>query len=430
MDVKIEKLVYGGEGLGHHEGHTVFVPFVLPDEVVTVQPVERKKKFVRGRVSHVLTPSPQRATPPCPHFAVCGGCHYQHIPYEAQLPYKTEILRETFRRLGRVEWGGPIQTHASPPFGYRNRAQWKIRPAGAAAKNAIGYFQAGSSTLCAVDECPVLSPRLAETLAGLRDLLAESRLPAKLREVEAFTDDADRKVLLNASVETFDGPPESLASLLLTALPGVETILLQEISRDRYELFGPGFIHYHAAGNRCRVGHLSFFQVNRFLIEELVHTVLAEERGKLALDLFAGVGLFTLPLAKRFERVVGVESDLAAARDLQANIEESKGNAQQVNAAVESLLTEWQERPDYVVLDPPRAGVSDGALRQLLRLGPPRLAYLSCDPATLARDLRVLTGGLDPAAGPGAYQIAEVHLFDLFPQTYHIESLVRLKRRE
>lgn len=118
MDVKIEKLVYGGEGLGHHEGHTVFVPFVLPDEVVTVHPVGRNKKFVRGRVERMLSPSPERAAAPCPHFAICGGCHYQHIPYEAQLHYKTGILRETLGRIGRVKWDGPIATRASPPFGY------------------------------------------------------------------------------------------------------------------------------------------------------------------------------------------------------------------------------------------------------------------------------------------------------------------------
>ncbi len=430
MEIKIEKLVYGGEGLGHHEGHTVFVPFVLPDEVVAVEAVERKKKFVRGRATQVLTPSPQRVAPPCPHFALCGGCHYQHIPYHAQLGFKADILRETLKHLGGIEWGGPIETHASPPFGYRNRAQWKIRLAGAVAKNAIGYFQAGSSTLCPVEECPVLSPRLAETLAALREQLAERQLPAKLREVEAFADAADTKVLINASLESFDGPPEDVASLFLTALPGVETILLQDINRDRYELFGPGFIHYGIAGSHYRVGHLSFFQVNRFLVEELVRTVLAEERGKLALDLFAGVGLFTLPLARRFERVVGVESDLAASRDLQANIEENKVQAQHVNATVESLLAEWRETPDLVVLDPPRAGIQETALAHLVRLAPPRIAYLSCDPATLARDLRTLAGGRNQPAGSGAYQITEVHLFDLFPQTYHIETLVRLSHRE
>ncbi len=426
MNIKIEKLVYGGEGLGYHEGHTVFVPFVLPEEVVAVRPVERRKKFVRGRVEQVVTPSPQRIAAPCPHFGVCGGCHYQHIPYEAQLNYKTEILRETLRRIGRIEWSGQIPAHASPPFGYRNRAQWKVRAGGHAAQAGIGYFQAGSTSLCAVEECPILSPRLAQTLEALGRLLGQGTLPATLREVEAFADSTDTKVLLNASLESFDTPPEALADTLRSELAGVETILLHESRRDRFELFGPGFLHYQACGTPYRVGHLSFFQVNRFQVEELIRAVLAEEQGRLALDLFAGVGLFTVPLAGRFERVVGVESNLAAARDLEANIQES-GTAEHVNGEAEEFLARWRDTPDLVVLDPPRAGVSPRALARLKEIAPARITYLSCDPSTLARDLGALTGA---AGAAQAYEIREIHLFDVFPQTYHIESLVRLSRRE
>lgn len=426
MNIKIEKLVYGGEGLGHHEGHAVFVPFVLPEEVVTVLPVERRKKFVRGRVQQVLTPSPQRTPPRCPHFGVCGGCHYQHIPYEAQLEYKAGILRETLRRLGRIEWNGPIQTHPSPPFGYRNRAQWTVRPAAEGVPAALGYHQVGSSALCAVEECPILSPHLAETLARLKDLLAQGAAPAGLFEVEAFVDSADARVLLNASLEKFEAPPAALAETLRNALPGVETLLLHERSRDRFELFGPGFIHYEVAETRYRVGHLSFFQVNRFLVEELVRAVLAQAEGGLALDLYAGVGLFTLPMARQFERVVSVEANPAAARDLQANIDESGVRAEAVNAEAEGFLAGCKETPDLVVLDPPRAGTTPRALARLIEIAPARIAYLSCDPSTLARDLSLLTGG---ASGPGPYEICEVHLFDVFPQTYHIESLAMLRHR-
>ena len=425
MNVKIEKLVYGGEGLGHNEGRTVFVPFVLPDEVVAVRPVATRKKFVRGRVQEVLTASPERTAPPCPHFAVCGGCHYQHIPYEAQLKYKVEILRETLRRIGRVNWEGPISAQGSPPFGYRNRAHWEVRPAGEDSGAAIGYHQAGSSALCPVEECPILSPRLAETLAALRELFSAGKAPATLREVEAFADSADAKILLNVSLEKFDVPPTTLAGNLRNALPGIESILLHDAARDHFELLGPGFLHYDAGGSRYRVGHLSFFQVNRFLVDELVRGVVEEERGALALDLFAGVGLFTIPLSRRFKRVLGVESNLAAARDLQVNIEQNGARAQQVNLQAESLLAEWKETPDLVVLDPPRAGVPAAALARLVQLGPPRVTYLSCDPSTLARDLAALTGGPEKT---GRYEISEVRLFDVFPQTYHIESLVRLKR--
>lgn len=423
MNVKIEKLVYGGDGLGHHEGHTVFVPFVLPDEVVTVRPIETRKKFVRGRVQQALTLSPERIGPTCPHFTVCGGCHYQHIPYEAQLKYKAEILRESLRHIGRVNWEGPIPLHSSPPFGYRNRAQWKTSPAVGGSSAAIGYHQAGSSALCPIEQCPILSPRLAETLAILRDLLVRGKAASTVREVEAFADSRDERILLNLALEGFDAPPAAIADSLKSAIPAAESILLHDASRDHFELSGPGFIHYDAGGSRYRVGHLSFFQVNRFLVEELIRAVTDEEPGALALDLFAGVGLFTIPLGRRFERVLGVESNLAAARDLEANIEQNGARAQHVTLQVEALLADWKETPDLVVLDPPRAGVPAAALARLARLATPRITYLSCDPATLARDLAILTSG----AGP--YEIAEVHLFDVFPQTYHIESLVRLRRR-
>src|ERR1700723_1936846 len=138
MEIKIEKLIYGGDGLAHHDGSTIFVPFVLPEERVAVSPVEQKKKFVRARVDKILAPSPDRAVPRCPHFGVCGGCNYQHIPYEAQLKYKTEILRETLRRIGRIEWPQEITVHPSPPWGYRNRAQWKVRPVKGAADARAG----------------------------------------------------------------------------------------------------------------------------------------------------------------------------------------------------------------------------------------------------------------------------------------------------
>lgn len=423
MNVKIEKLVFGGEGLGHSEGSTVFVPFVLPGELVRVRAVERKKKFVRGQPLEILEPAAGRVVPACPHFSTCGGCHYQHMPYEDQLRAKTDILRETLRRLGRIEWSGDIHAHASPPFGYRNRAQWKVRPLPAPegpARPAIGYFRASSNALCAVTECPVLSPKLAEVLRGLQQLAADGQLPATLREVEAFADASDAAVMWSASLVTCDASPAQFAERLRATIPGVESILLHESSRDRYELFGVGHIAYAAAGTSYRVGHMSFFQVNRFLVEEMVRAVTVGEEGRSALDLYAGVGLFAVPLAKQFKRVTAVESNPAAARDLTENLKSHEPVAQAATAPVEEYLRAVNETPDFVVLDPPRAGVEATVLDRLLALAPPRITYVSCDPSTLARDLNRLTGG--------GYQIAELHLFDVFPQTYHIESLVKLDR--
>src|SRR6202043_3529128 len=222
MEVRIEKLVYGGDGLAHHEGQTVFVPLVLPGEVVSVASAARKKKFVRGRLERVIEPSPERVAAPCPHFGRCGGCQYQHIPHEAQLRYKTEILRETLGRIGRIQWDGPIATHASPPFGYRNRTQWKIATVQENGQDisGIGYFEAGTTRLCAVDECTILSPRLAETFAKLRMLVATGKALSAIDEIEAFVDGADEKILLNLSSELLNDSPESIASALRGALPG------------------------------------------------------------------------------------------------------------------------------------------------------------------------------------------------------------------
>jgi 23S rRNA (uracil1939-C5)-methyltransferase len=160
FDVHIEKLVYGGDGLAHHEGRTVFVPCVMPGELARVVAVSAKKKLVRARVEEILKPSPQRVHPECLLFTKCGGCHYQQIPYEEQLTFKAEILRETLTRIGKIEWPGKIESHGSPPFGYRNRAQWAVRHAEDNKHSSIGYFQAMSSVLVPADKCPILAPKL------------------------------------------------------------------------------------------------------------------------------------------------------------------------------------------------------------------------------------------------------------------------------
>src|SRR5271156_5736504 len=267
MDITIEKLIYGGDGLAHHEGSTVFVPFVLPAERVSAETVEQKKKFIRARVERFLERSPERATPRCPHFGVCGGCHYQHIPYEAQLKYKAEILRETLRRIGRIEWPGEIVAHASPPWGYRNRAQWKVRPLGedGAGGMGIGYFRANSTALCAVEDCAILSPLLLKSLLALRAAAAGGMLPRELREIEAFAGANDSKLLVTATFAGFPAGAQTFADKLRATLPETESLLFHDPTRERMQLDGPGFVETEAAGLTYRVGHFSFFQVNRFL---------------------------------------------------------------------------------------------------------------------------------------------------------------------
>jgi 23S rRNA (uracil1939-C5)-methyltransferase len=407
----------------------VFVPYVMPGEKVRAAVKRKRNKLIWAQLLEVVSPAPQRQKALCPHFQTCGGCHYQHIPAAEQLRLKQEILRETLSRLGRITWDGPIIEHAAQPYGYRNRAQWALRDS---KPLALGYFLPESSVIVPIDGCPVLSPTLEKTFEQLQNMTRLGHLPEKVLEIEAFVDSTDEKIALNVAFERFPKPAAELAAALRRALPKIESLLLLDQSKDRFELTGPGYLFHEAGGFRFRVSHLSFFQVNRFLVEDLLRTMTAGARGDVALDLYSGVGFFTLPLAKTFNKVICVDANLAATRDLYANAEAAGVTVTSHNEHAEEFLRKTQEKPDFVSLDPPRAGLGTGAATALASLGAPEIAYLSCDPSTLARDLAVLTGSAKKKDGDVApavrYEISEMHLFDLFPQTFHIETLVRLRR--
>ena len=427
--LSIEKLVYGGNGMAHADGNTVFVPYVLPGEEVRAATKSKKNKLVWAELLEVTSAAQERGKAKCAHFQKCGGCHYQHIPAAKQVRLKKEILRETLSRLGGITWNGDIIAHTGEPYGYRNRAQWAVR---SGMPRALGYHLPESSVIVPIDECPVLSPRLTRTFSQLQDSTRSGALPAGIQELEAFADSADEKITLNVAFEKFPKPAPELAAVFRKALPEIESLLLLDQKKNRFELTGPGYLIHEAGGFKYRVSHLSFFQVNRFLIEDLMKTVTANAHGMLALDLYSGVGFFTLPLAKSFEKVVSVDANLAATRDLHANAEAAGVTITSHNEHAEEFLRKTVEKPDFVVLDPPRAGLGARPAEKLAELGAREIAYLSCDPSTLARDLAVLTNSPrkpKETAGPKIrYEITEMHLFDLFPQTFHIETLVRLKR--
>src|SRR3979490_3153736 len=454
LRISVEKLVYGGDGLAHADGNTVFVPYVLPGEEVRASAKSKKKKLIWAELLEVTSPAKKRGRAKCAHCQKGGGCHYQHIPATEQLRLKKDILRETLSRLGGITWDGAIVENSAEPYGYRNRAQWAVR---SGMPRALGYFLPESSVIVPIDECPVLSPRLAQTFAQLQEMARSARLPEGIQEIEAFADSADEKIALNVAFEKFPRPAAELASTFREALPQIESLLLLDQKKNRFELTGPGFLVHEAGGFKYQVSHLSFFQVNRFLIEDLLKTVTAGAKGSLALDLYAGVGFFTLPLAQTFERVVSVDANLAATRDLFANAKNAGVDVVSHNEHAEEFLKNTTERPDFVVLDPPRAGLGTAAAAALASLGAAEIVYLSCAPSTLARDLAVLTGsqrksretssevgvGAGTQSGNGVggevggnsatgvsnrYEITEMAMFDLFPQTFHIETLVRLRR--
>jgi 23S rRNA (uracil1939-C5)-methyltransferase len=412
------KLIYGGEALGFHAGRTVFAPRVLPGERVEVEEVRRQKGVIHARPLCILEPSPERIEPACPYFGHCGGCHYQHLAPTRQVAAKTEILRETLRRLGQVKWDQPIPAHSGPAWNYRNQAQLKIgKPLDGA--TTLGFYEAESNRLISIEACPILSPRLNALLAVLRSEPWINEL-ANGREVELLADDRDEKVMLTLAGSWSAEEAETLAQKCLTELAGVSTVAFTQDAGVR--VWGESYLSYRVGDFAYRIGPTAFFQSARFLLPELVTAVTAEASGAVAIDLYAGVGLFTLPLSNRFEQVMAVEVHPQATANLAANARAVPGRKIRAIAGTtyDYLRRSAQMDPDLVVLDPPRAGVGADTLNLLLALRPKRLHYVSCSPPTLARDLAFLL--------KHGYHLDSLELFDCFPHTYHIESLARLSR--
>jgi 23S rRNA (uracil1939-C5)-methyltransferase len=392
-EVRIEKWVYGGDGLSRVEGRVVLTPFVLPGELAAVETSPYKAGLLTGKVLELREPSPLRIEAPCAYFGRCGGCQYQHAPYEYQLAQKVEILREVCRRVGKFEAPADIAVVSGEPWAYRNRIQLHIE------RGEIGYRAASSHRLVPVESCPIASPRLNADIAALREMMRNPRFPVFLQSIELFTNESETQFNVLDTVrplarDFFDWCEEKI--------PGASART----------------IDYRAAGEIFRVGHKSFFQVNRYLMEKLIETAVPSEGGGSALDLYAGVGLFSLPLAAKFSKVTAVESGSGAIRDLTFNASRGRRELKAEQSSVDLYLQEVKEAPDFILADPPRAGLGRTVVRELLRLRPQRLAIVACDPSTLARDLAPLLAG--------GFTLSSLTLVDLFPQTYHMETVVHL----
>jgi 23S rRNA (uracil1939-C5)-methyltransferase len=419
-------MVYGGDGLArlpadeHGRGKAAFAPFVLAREEIEAWLVEQKPGFARARAETILKASPHRVTPDCPYFQRCGGCHYQHAAYEHQLDIKTAILRENLRRIAKLELPGELKVHPSPAWNYRNRTRLRVQ---SSPEFALGYYKFGSHELLPVEQCPISSPLINRAIGAFWELGRQGRIPSELQEIEFFTNAADTQVLAGAYVvseadqlarwaeEVRDGFAEIVGLVVFRnpARAGVQP--------ERLASSGSAQLNYKTKKASYRVSAASFFQTNRYRTDELVQIVTEGRSGRMALDLYAGVGLFSSVLNREFELVIAVEPAPTSYADLLYN---SPANVQAVRSTTEQYLKKNPEKlqADVVVVDPPRSGLGENVVRALVALGAPRITYISCDPATLARDLRGLAGG--------GYQIEQAHLIDLFPQTYHLESVFQL----
>ncbi|MFN7996593.1 MAG: class I SAM-dependent RNA methyltransferase [Bryobacteraceae bacterium] len=396
FEITVEKLVYGGEGLGRLEGRAVLAPFVLPGERVRLRSFAEKPGLVRAKLLEVLEAAPERMAAPCPYFGRCGGCQYQHAPYELQKILKRVVLEDQLRRIGKMEPPSRIEVIAGEPWGYRNRVQLHIE------ETELGYRQAESHKLCAIETCPISSPAIHRAIPVLREMLRDPRWPRFVRSIELFTNESEMQVHV---LETERPVARRFFDWCAERIPG----------------YLDGALDYSAAGQNWRVSTGSFFQVNRFLIDRLVEVALEGASGGSALDLYAGVGLFSVPLARAFETVTAVESGSRAVDDLRFNAERAGVKVRAERAEAEKALEALELAPDFILMDPPRAGIGKRMVERLGKLRAPKVSIVSCDPATLARDLAGLI-----LAG---YAIRNMVLVDLFPQTYHLETVVQLELR-
>jgi 23S rRNA (uracil1939-C5)-methyltransferase len=423
--VRIEKPIYGGAFLARLEGKAIFVPLALPGEEVRVRISQDKRGYSTAEVEEIVVTSPERIEPSCKHFGACGGCNYQHTGYAQQLEFKRAILRETLER-GGVQAPDEIAVLAGEPWGYRNRIRLAFDAVG-----RMGYRGRRSHAVIPLEQCPIAAPALVDAAraaeAILRSTSAQGLRPT---EIALFTDAEQSAMLVSVFVRTAAKAQfETLMRALSERVPAVKgaELLVEFAPQGRKPVpmprtvaqWGERSLMYSAAGFDYRVDHGAFFQVNRWLVDALVERVTSGAQGKLAWDLFAGVGLFARRLVESVERVVAVESAPMATKALAANLSGTCGTA--VNQATADFLRKARkgERPDLVVMDPPRMGLGAETTDALGRLRASEMVYVSCDPATLARDLKALA-----ASG---YAIEQVAMADLFPQTFHLETVVRLR---
>lgn len=437
LQLRIERVVYGGLGLARSssaesESPTArFVPFTLPGELVEAIPSGSKDSL---QLFRVLEASSERVQPGCPHFGACGGCHLQMASYPEQLRIKEGVLRESLVRAGVTEVPDVIQ-HAAAPWHYRNRIRLHVTREQGVLR--LGYRERASHSILPISTCPIAAPILWRAAEAM--LNAASNDPDMQRwletsaEIEFFCNGDMSQLQITllstaAKQASAAGFQKAFAHLQQSVpeLTGVGALRIHpRTGQVQEELvdWGAAGSNYEVVGERYWVARGGFFQVNRFLLPTMVELVCADQRGRVAWDLFSGVGLFARVLTRSFEQVTAVEANPAAARELASSLQSRGSQHRGVAAVIVDYLREavlQRERPELIVLDPPRVGAGAEVCRLVAQIAPQRIVYVSCDPVTLGRDLATLQS---------SYEIEALHLVDLFPQTYHQEAVVKLRRR-
>ncbi len=396
-------MAHGGDALARHEGKVIFIPYVLPGEEVVVELTEERASYSRARLVEVLTPSPDRVEPRCLHYGTCGGCQWQHIAYERQSALREEVLRSQLKRIAHLPSVLVRPTLAAPdPWWYRNHVQLHLEKQG-----KLGFMGTDGRSVIPITECHIMHALLWDTFVGL-----EIDFP----ELE--------RVSLRAGIAT--GEQLVVLESVGAQAPAIEVdvpiscvLLLGDDTPVTY--VGNSYVTERIGSRSLRVSATSFFQANTSQTERLVRTVeeyLDPQGRECLLDLYCGVGTLGLALAGRVSEVIGIDSNEAAIADAKFNAE-GMTNVTFLEGSAEQVLPSIEQPIDLVILDPPRQGASKECLAALTTLSVPRIIYVSCDPATLARDVGSL--------GQSGYQLVEVQPVDMFPQTYHVETVALLQ---
>jgi 23S rRNA (uracil1939-C5)-methyltransferase len=412
MKLRIEKAIYGGDGLARiPAGKTVFVPGTLPGELVEATIANDRRSFATGKLDAILEPSAERVAPGCEYFPRCGGCQYQHAGPAFQLQMKLDILKETLERA-HVAIPNEIASLNGPAWGYRNRIRLQAKG------RRLGYLQRGSHTLLPVTHCPIAAPVLEQAITVVERVACLEDL---CEEVEFFTNGEQDQLLIclwpGQRQRSREQALEAFAERVRVELPALIGVGL--FTQQNMKYWGQRSLSYTVCGIPYQVSLGSFFQVNRFLLPELLQLVVKDRSGRIAWDLYAGAGLFARALD--FDFVTAVESEGFSSDDLKKNLESRPHQVVRSNTLdFLSSQSSAQVKPDLIVVDPPRAGLGKEICSHLSRIAAPNIIYVSCDPATLARDLQTLL--------ESGYFLQTIQLVDMFPQTFHLETVTVLVR--
>ncbi len=421
IEVRIEAVAFRGYGLGRINGKVVFIPLAVTGDRAWIEIIEEKKNYSMGRLVQLVEASQWRVNPPCPYFGTCGGCQWQHIDYPFQGELKKKILKESLERIGKLKTLPRVEITSSPEsYDYRVRVQLKMRG------KKLGYFQERSHEIVDIDRCPISDPLINQAIQTLRHELTEA---LKLKTVEInVSRDEKKAVLILHAISGIQGTEEFSRNLLQNH-PFLKGIAL--VAGNELRQWGDSSLHFtvsfYRSGERkqfeLRATALSFFQVNPEQNRKLIETVLeftGARNNERVLDLYSGIGNFTIPLAAEASKAAGVEENSLAIEDARFNAEKNGiENCKFISGKAEEVLENLEEKPDHIIVDPPRAGCQT-ILDQVVGLNPRQIIYVSCEPTTFSRDIRLFS--------ERGYALQRLRLIDMFPQSYHMEVVGLLRQ--